>query len=939
MSQGKNKCERKIGGNYKVKQQSNKKINNIVKNLQERTKELTCLYRIEELLLDSVSSLDMIFKDVVNIIPSGWQFPEICKAKLTYNNKIYQSNGFIETPWMLSTDVKMQGKPVGKLFIYYIKEVPTTQDGYFLKEEIKLINTIADRIGYTIIYKTMKHLFEEWEGAKKDISKKKTGEWRVVVNMLERTDKQAYVYILQKILHYLCWQGIEEANHLLQQSVIPKETNEPKSLSEINRPSYKQTKDNLLGLSEELFRIASENIKEDEIFSLIQKWLQQDKLRFFVKTVDNPNSSLNEIIHAITRYQYLEAEGAKLSPSIEKGIRVSLIRRFFSDQLEFINIAKNFIEIRDYYQLVNRIIFPLHSRGKLGGKTAGMILANQILFQTAEFSELFKNLKVPKTWYITSDGLINFLHFNNFEEMGDQKYKEIEEVALEYFNIVQIFKNSPIPPEMIKGLSGVIEDFGDHPIIVRSSSLLEDRLGAAFSGKYKSLFLANQGSKEERLEALVDAIAEVYASTFAPDAIAYRTEKGLLDFHEEMGIMIQQVVGTKIGNYFFPSFAGVAFSSNEFRWSSRIKREDGLIRMVPGLGTRAVDRVSNDYPILIAPGNPELRVNITPEEILHYSPKMIDVINLDDNRFETIELSELFKKFGNKISNINHLLSIYEENHIRTPMSMFDINFNEDNLVVTFEGIIKQTPFIKQIKTLLHILEEKIGTPVDIEFAHDGQDLYLLQCRPQSYSKDILPSSIPNNIPDEKIIFTANRYISNGSIPDISYIIYVVPKLYNQLSTLAEYQSIGKIISKLNQTLPKRSFILMGPGRWGSRGDIKLGVNVSYSDINNTAMLIEIAHKKGDYVPELSFGTHFFQDMVESSIRYLPLYPDESNVLFNEEFLLESKNVLSELLPQYSKLSDIVHVIDVPKNTNGLMLSVLTNADLEKAVGFLREPQ
>jgi hypothetical protein len=922
-----------------VKQQSNKKINNLVKDLQERTKELTCLFRIEELLLDSTSSLEVLFKDVVNIIPSGWQFPEVCKVRLTYNDKIYQSNGFIETPWMLSTDVKVQGKPVGRLYVYYIKEVPTSQDGYFLKEEIKLINTIADRIGYTIIHKTMKHLFEEWEVTKKDISKKGIGEWRVIVNMLERTDKQAYVYILQKMLHYLCWQGIEEANRLLQQSVIQKETNDPKKMIDVNRPTYKQKKDNILGLSEEVFRIASENIKEDQIFSLIQKWLQQDKLRFFVKTVDNPNSSLDEIIHVIKRYQYLKAEGAELSPSIEKGVRVSLVRRFFSDQLEFINIAKNYIEIRDYYQLVNRIISPLNSRGKLGGKTSGMILANQILFQANEFPELFKNLKVPKTWYITSDGLIDFLHYNNFEEMGEQKYKEIEEVSLEYLNIVQIFKNSPLSPEIVKGLSSVTEDFGDHPIIVRSSSLLEDRLGAAFSGKYKSLFLANQGSKEERMEALMDAIAEVYASTFAPDAIAYRTEKGLLDFHEEMGIMIQQVVGTKIGNYFLPSFAGVAFSSNEFRWSSRIKREDGLIRMVPGLGTRAVDRVSNDYPVLIAPGNPELRVNITPDEILHYSPKMLDVINLTDNSFETIEISELLRKFGNKIPAVQNLLSIYEENHIRTPIHMFDINFNKDKLVVTFEGVIKQTPFIKQIKTLLHILEEKIGTPVDIEFAHDGQDLYLLQCRPQSYSKDILPSSIPDNIPDDKIVFTANRYISNGSVPDISYIVYVVPKMYNQLSTLAEYQSIGKIVGKLNKTLPKRRFILMGPGRWGSRGDIKLGVNVTYSDINNTTMLIEIAHKKGDYIPELSFGTHFFQDMVESSIRYLPLYPDEENVIFNEKFLLESKNILPEILPQYSKLSDTVRVIDVPKTTNGLILSILMNADLEKAVGFLKKPE
>ncbi|MBN1894810.1 PEP/pyruvate-binding domain-containing protein [bacterium] len=918
-----------------MKQQNIKNINHLVKDLQERTKELTCLYRIEELLMDIASPLEDLFRDVVHIIPSGWQYAEVCKARLNYMDDIYQSDGFIETPWSLSAEVRVQGKSVGRLSVYYIKEVPAGPEGYFLREEIKLINTIADRIGFTIFHKTMKQLYKDWEEAKEELSEKGTGEWRVVVDMLMRTDRQAYAYILQKMLHTLCQQGVDEANRLLQQSVAK---NDPKGTTEINRPAHKQTKDNIVGLSEEIFKIASRNIKADEIFSLIQKWLQQDKLRFFIKTVDNPNTSLNEIIHAIIRYQYLEAEGAKLSPSIEKGLRVCLIRRFFSDQLEFINIAKNHIEIRDYYDLVNRIIFPLQSRGKLGGKTAGMILAARIVSQSGESAGLFKNLKVPKTWYLTSDCQIDFLHYNNYEEMSEQKYKEMEEISLEYLNIVQLFKNSHFSPEIMKGLASVIEDFGDHPIIVRSSSLLEDRMGTAFSGKYKSLFLANQGTKEERLEALMDAIGEVYASIFAPDATAYRTEKGLLDFHEEMGIMIQQVVGTRIGEYFLPSFAGVAFSVNEFRWSSRINREDGLIRMVPGLGTRAVDRVSNDYPITLAPGNPNLRVNITPDEILHYSPKRVDVINLADNRFETIELSELLKKYGDQIPAVHHWVSIHEDNHIHTPTNSFNIHFDRDNLVVSFEGLIRQTPFVKQIRMLLQILKEKMGTPVDIEFAHDGKDLYLLQCRPQSHSRETLPSPIPDSIPDDRVVFTANRYISNGSVPEISHIVYVAPRMYNQLSSLAEYQAVGRIVGKLNTILPRRKFILMGPGRWGSRGDIKLGVNVTYSDINNTSLLIEIAHKKGDYLPELSFGTHFFQDMVESSIRYLPLYPDEKNVVFNEQFLSGSPNILSEILPQYSEFSGTVHVIDVPKTTNGMFLTVLMNADIEKAVGFLKKP-
>ena len=130
----------------------------------------------------------------------------------------------------------------------------------------------------------------------------------------------------------------------------------------------------------------------------------------------------------------------------------------------------------------------------------------------------------------------------------------------------------------------------------------------------------------------------------------------------------------------------------------------------------------------------------------------------------------------------------------------------------------------------------------------------------------------------------------------------------------------------------------MGPGRWGSRGDIKMGVKVTYSDINSTAVLIEIARKKGGYLPEPSFGTHFFQDLVESAIRYIPLYPDDSGTAFNENFFLKAENMLSDVLPEYATLADTLKVIDVAKNTEGLLFSILMNAELDEAVGILNEP-
>ena len=145
-------------------------------------------------------------------------------------------------------------------------------------------------------------------------------------------------------------------------------------------------------------------------------------------------------------------------------------------------------------------------------------------------------------------------------------------------------------------------------------------------------------------------------------------------------------------------------------------------------------------------------------------------------------------------------------------------------------------------------------------------------------------------------------------------------------------------MGRLNKLLPKRQFILMGPGRWGSRGDVKLGVSVGYSDINNTAVLIEIARKRGGYVPDLSFGTHFFQDLVEASIRYLPLFPDDPDILFGEPFLRTAPNVLAELAPEFADLAGVVRVIDVPRATNGLVLRVVMDAEADRAVGFLSPP-
>ena len=906
----------------------------ILRALQERTKELNCLYTVEKLLNDPDLPFEATIWQVVEVIPQGWQYPQICRARITIEGKTYQQPDCQETPWGQCVPIVAQENKVGMVCVYYQKEPPFSDGGAFLPEEARLVETIADRLGHYVQHTKLKSIFEEFQRAEQELAQKSRGEWRGAIRLLQKTDPNLYLRISRKMMNFLCWSGIAEAQreHQAAGAGGAEDSCQP---HDDNVPQEKRALDLKFWMSDRPFEIASRYLGDEEILTRVERWILEDKASALVKVLASPQSDLEQIVEGIRRFHRVVPEGAEVARSILSGIRVSLIRRFLTDQLDFITVAKNHVEPRDFLNLLDRLILPPGSHGKLGGKAAGLFLAHQILRRAADRVGL--EIRVPRSWSIASDGLINFIEYNDLEEIIEHKYKEIDQIRQEYPHVVQLFQNAHFPPELVKGLSLALDDFGDRPLIVRSSSLLEDRLGTAFSGKYKSLFLANQGSKQQRLAALMNAIAEIYASTFGPDPIEYRRERGLLDFNEEMGILIQEVVGRRVGRYFFPAFAGVAFSRNEFRWSPRIKREDGLLRLVPGLGTRAVDRLGDDYPVLVAPGQPGLRANIALDDILRYSPRWIDVIDLEANSLVSLQLDDLLRVCGTGYPGFRQIFSRLADDHLEKPPSLM-IDLERDRLVATMEGLIQDSSFVPCMHRLLKTLEENLHTPVDVEFAHDGQELYLLQCRPQSQSGETAPAPIPKDVRSEDIIFSARRDVSNGSVPEITHLVYVDPLKYAELEDQSELLAVGRAVGRLNQLLPKRQFILMGPGRWGSKGDIKLGVRVGYSDISNCAVLIEIARKKGNYVPDLSFGTHFFQDLVESGIRYLPLYPDDEGVSFNERFLLESKNILPEMLPEFAWLADTVRVIDVPGSSGGRILRLLMNADLDEALAYLSLP-
>jgi len=910
-------------------------LGNILSSLKERAKELNCLYQVDEALADLNRPLHEVMRAVAESLPAGWQFPDVCCARLRVHDGVSTSPEFQESPWFMGADIEVDGNRIGDVQVFYTAARPNADEGPFLREERRLIEAIADRVGLFVMQQHIRQAHESWETALRTVGSRGRREWGVILDFVRRTDQGLLNRLTRKMINHLCWTGDEEAEALLREYLS--RDGGAATATDDNQPLQRSALRDVTTLTERAFEIASRRLGEDEVLSCIQEWIEEEKSGYLINTLENTQSSLGEIIEAVERFRGSETQAGELPESVHKSLRVSLLRRLFVDDLTFVNVAKQFVEVSDFYDLLEHIIYPATSHGRLGGKSAGLFVASRVVQKSPEREKHFPNFKVPKTWYVSSDALHEFIRQNDLEELYNRKYMEIERVRLEYPHIVQVFKNSHFPPELTKGLAVALDDFENQPLIVRSSSLLEDQLGSAFSGKYKSLFLANQGSKKERLAALQDAIAEVYASIFSPDPIEYRAQRGLLDFHEEMGVMIQSVVGQRVGDYYLPAWAGVAFGNNEFRWSPRIKREDGIVRLVPGLGTRAVDRLADDYPVLLSPGQPGLRVNVSVDEIQRYSPNKIDVINLRTRALETLDVPSFLREVGHRYPAVRQVVSIADGDRVRKPVGL-EPDWDKDDVVVTFQGLIEDTGFVESMHWLLKMLRERLGATPDIEFACDGKDFYLLQCRSQSHTEDYAPAPIPQDVPAERVVFSANRYISNGRVPDVSHVVYVDPEAYAEIESLSALQTVGTIVGRLNQMLPKRQFVLIGPGRWGSRGDIKLGVHVTYSDINNAAALLEVARKKGNYVPELSFGTHFFQDLVESDIRYIPLYPDEDGNVFNERFLRRARNILPDILPRFASFGDAVRVIDVPSVADGYVLRVLLNADLDRALGYLAPP-
>ncbi len=617
-------------------------------------------------------------------------------------------------------------------------------------------------------------------------------------------------------------------------------------------------------------------------------------------------------------------------------IKSVLIRTMISDQLAYLNIARKWFTVADLKDIHLRKI----GYGKIGGKSAGMMLAYRILKDAAPL-EVQEAVRIPVSYFLASDLYYVFTANNELVHWSDQKYKPEAQMRSEYPRIVRDFVKGKFPDDILERLQAILNEAGKRPLIVRSSSLLEDNFGFSFAGKYNSYFCPNQAAPEENLAALTEAIARVYASCVNPNALLYRHAKGLVEYDERIAVLLQFVEGEQFGPYFMPHASGVAFSRNLYRWSPQISKEDGFLRLVWGLGTRAVGSFSDEHPHLVALSHPLLQPAASVREFRQHSQQCVDLIDLGENALKTFPVRAVLSA---QYPILRYIAQVEVDGYLSSlSSSMVDVN----RLVVTFDGLLRRTPFAKRMKDLLSTLENHYDLPVDTEFtaevvdpnsSHSEVRITLLQCRPQSHLRDSREVELPAKLDPADVIFSTRRMVPRGIVTGIRWVLFVPPEGYFALTSTTDRNRLERTIGTVNAALKNEVFICVGPGRWGTSTP-DLGVGIDYGDIYCTRALVELTGKGVDPDLEPSFGTHFFQDLLESNIYPLNVNLDDHGTVFNRDFFYKTPNHFSEFVRANEGLLDALRLIKVDDFCPGYSMTLVMNDDVGKALAFLREEQ
>lgn len=486
--------------------------------------------------------------------------------------------------------------------------------------------------------------------------------------------------------------------------------------------------------------------------------------------------------------------------------------------------------------------------GTIGGKAKGLLFAREVL-KASRLPALTK-VRIPESMFLATELF--------------QEQMRCGEGAL------------------CAGLRAAVELILDRfscPLAIRSSSRLEDSLKFSFAGKYLSVFVPNRGSKDERFKQVCSAILAVYASTFNEAATEYRRKHGLQD--EEMAVIIQPLIGEERLGYFYPDVSGVGFSKNYRRWTERIRKEDGMVRVVFGLGTKCVGR---GYARTFSLTNPWLRPEgFDPYMIARYSQETMDALHLSSGALVSFninqkpELARCHRHFGD-------VAQVFSQ----ATRELRDIGSGEEpgpgeRYVFTFRKFTEKYPeFFNTCRALFQVLEEAMGTPVDIEFVYDldSRQFWLVQARPLSAWEENRRVRIPARVPPDRILLKADRMLTNGQLDGVRHIVFVDPHGYLGCS---EPYAVAREVGSLNEQYAAEGYILVGPGRWGSSDPAK-GVPVRYNEINHAKLLVEVGIIERGIIPELSYGTHFFADLDMDRILYMPVFDGLKSNIVNWEW-------------------------------------------------------
>ena len=582
-----------------------------------------------------------------------------------------------------------------------------------------------------------------------------------------------------------------------------------------------------------------------------------------------------------------------------------LLRMTIARDGPMLELARRYLTWEDAIRVGERLI----GSGLIGGKSVGMLLARAILRQDSPHCQAL--LEPHDSFYVGSDVFYTYLVENDIWWVRQQQ--QDSRVFLKDADLARdrILAGS-FPEHIQKQFGQVLDYFGQSSFIVRSSSLLEDNYGNAFSGKYESAFCVNQGDREERLTTFLDVVRGIYASSMSPGALRYRAQRGLLAHDEQMALLIQRVSGSLHGRRFYPDAAGVGLSYNPYVWSPAIDSKAGLLRLVFGLGTRAVDRADDDYTRIVALNVPEMRPESTLDQVRRYAQHKADVLDLDANQLVTEPFASLA---ADGLAGARELLTSRDhELERRSRQRGAQRPFSR---VLTFDGLLRRTDFAADMQQLLGTLERAYAYPVDVEFTanfleDESYRINVVQCRPLQVREGAPMGAAPDDVPASRVLLESRGpVIGRSRRAVIERLVYVDPVEYARLSQQDRYalaRLIGRI-THLEQSEDEPVLALVGPGRWGTTTP-SLGIPVSFAEIDTADVLCEVVTMDGDLVPDVSLGTHFFNDLIEADILYLALFPGRDGNRLGCPTMEAAPNALGALLPDAAQWESVIRVID-----------------------------